>query len=141
VVVIRSEPIYPLAKAFEMVAWRIFAVDRLSGGEYDLPGPDNQATIKGRLKHADFTWVAFTYVAQFELLAVIGGTHGGGRVDLWSELSVVYRQSCSSYGIGERFEWLSLAGPDGRDYPLSVLAVRLVPYLGALSPQLTGQAR
>ena len=51
-------PNYPLAKAFEMAGWRIFAVDWLFGKEYDLSEPDNQETIRGRLKHADFIWAA-----------------------------------------------------------------------------------
>ena len=55
---IMSGPNYPLAKAFEMAGWRIFAVDLLFGKEHDLSKLDNQETIRRRLKQADFIWAA-----------------------------------------------------------------------------------
>ena len=53
-----SGPNYPLARGFEMAGWRIFAVDYLFGEEHDLSKPDNQETIRRKLKHADFIWAA-----------------------------------------------------------------------------------
>ena len=55
---IMSGPNYPLAKAFEMAGWRIFAVDLLFGKEHDLSKLDNQETNRRRLKQADFIWAA-----------------------------------------------------------------------------------
>ncbi len=55
---IMSGPNYPLAKAFEMAGWRIFAVDLLFGKEHDLSKLDNQETIRRHLKQADFIWAA-----------------------------------------------------------------------------------
>ena len=55
---IMSGPNYPLAKAFEMAGWRIFAVDLLFRKEHDLSKLDNQETIRRRLKQADFIWAA-----------------------------------------------------------------------------------
>ena len=55
---IMSGPNYPLAKAFEMAGWRIFAVDLLFGEGHDLSKLDNQEKIRGHLKQADFMWAA-----------------------------------------------------------------------------------
>ena len=55
---IMSGPNYPLAKAFEMAGWNIFAIDLLFGPEHDLSNLDNQVEIRKRLKKADFIWAA-----------------------------------------------------------------------------------
>ena len=55
---IMSGPSYPLAKAFEMAGWRIFAVDLMFGQEHDISKPSNQETIREQFKHADFIWAA-----------------------------------------------------------------------------------
>ena len=54
-----SGPNYPLAKAFEMAGWRIFAVDPLFGEEHDISKLSNQEAIREQFKHADFIWAAF----------------------------------------------------------------------------------
>jgi len=51
----------PLAKAFEMAGWRIFAVGWLLGKEHDLSKLDNQGTMRRRLKQADFIWAALDF--------------------------------------------------------------------------------
>ena len=55
---IMSGPNYPLARAFEMAGWRIFAVDLLFGEEHDISKLSNQETIREQFKHADFIWAA-----------------------------------------------------------------------------------
>ena len=55
---IMSGPNSPLARAFEMAGWHIFAVDLLFGEEHDISKLSNQETIRKQFKHADFIWAA-----------------------------------------------------------------------------------
>ena len=56
---IMSGPNYPLARAFEMAGWRIFAIDLLFGEGHDLSNLDNQVTIRKQISFGQ-RWIAPT---------------------------------------------------------------------------------